>query len=551
VTPPALADLVARATAAGVLPASASPPDPDEGDEGDEGRPWPVVLLTALGAWLAAVPLLVFVSMLLGPLFELGAGPYLAGALGIGLAWWLWRRAGHSPFVEQLAVPLLLAGLGSLGAGVFRDLPLRWGAAVLAAVVLLLAVALQRNWLRLLLGAAAAVLAALALGTGGGFGGGAAASRMSAVEPWLAWLLTLAIGVGAIAWGDRAAPARLRPALLEPVACGWLLAAIAGHAWLAGMTFLVAGSLGGPGGAHAAAAAETHGLASLVMRSTSALLAVAAALWLARSWPVLRTAPYAVVALTIAALAAFMTTLGAVCLALAACLVSHRWRRAAAAALAAAWIVGAFYYALSWPLATKAAVLAAAGLVLAGVAWALARSGAGQAPGTAPPARARGAHTWLLPIALLGVLATSGLAIWQKERLIAEGRPAFVELAPVDPRSLMQGDFMRLAYAMPAPVQAALERTETTARPRVAAQRDARDVLRVTRLLAPGEAPGAGEEAIELSPKDGRWVIVTDAWFFREGEAARWEQARYGEFRLLPDGRALLVGLRGAGLQPL
>jgi uncharacterized membrane-anchored protein len=91
----------------------------------------------------------------------------------------------------------------------------------------------------------------------------------------------------------------------------------------------------------------------------------------------------------------------------------------------------------------------------------------------------------------------------------------------------------------------------TTARPRVAALGDARGVLRITRLLAAGEAAAAGEVVIELSPKDGRWVIVTDAWFFREGEAQRWEAARFGEFRLLPDGRALLVGLRGAELQPL
>jgi uncharacterized membrane-anchored protein len=46
-------------------------------------------------------------------------------------------------------------------------------------------------------------------------------------------------------------------------------------------------------------------------------------------------------------------------------------------------------------------------------------------------------------------------------------------------------------------------------------------------------------------------VLVTDAWFFAEGEAERWQAARYGEFRVDDSGRALLVGLRGAALQPL
>ena len=44
---------------------------------------------------------------------------------------------------------------------------------------------------------------------------------------------------------------------------------------------------------------------------------------------------------------------------------------------------------------------------------------------------------------------------------------------------------------------------------------------------------------------------MTDAWHFPEGEAQRWNLARYGEFRIDKTGRALLVGLRGAHLEPL
>ena len=35
------------------------------------------------------------------------------------------------------------------------------------------------------------------------------------------------------------------------------------------------------------------------------------------------------------------------------------------------------------------------------------------------------------------------------ERYIADGQPVFVELAPVDPRSLMQGDYMQLNFRLP------------------------------------------------------------------------------------------------------
>ena len=54
-----------------------------------------------------------------------------------------------------------------------------------------------------------------------------------------------------------------------------------------------------------------------------------------------------------------------------------------------------------------------------------------------------------------------------------------------------------------------------------------------------------------MTPKGGRWTLVTDAWFFREGDGERWQKARYGEFRVAPDGRALLVGMADAELKPI
>jgi len=89
-----------------------------------------------------------------------------------------------------------------------------------------------------------------------------------------------------------------------------------------------------------------------------------------------------------------------------------------------------------------------------------------------------------------------------------------------------------------------------TPRPQVLARRDARGVVALRRA-EPGAALQPGDLRIELTPKRGTWVLVTDAWFFAEGDAARWAQARYGEFRVDDEGRALLVGLRDAALKPL
>jgi uncharacterized membrane-anchored protein len=93
-------------------------------------------------------------------------------------------------------------------------------------------------------------------------------------------------------------------------------------------------------------------------------------------------------------------------------------------------------------------------------------------------------------------------------------------------------------------------KTQGGQRPRVVATRDARGVATLRRLHD-GTPPGPGELLIELTPKSGRWILVTDAWFFEEGEAERWAKAKYGEFRVREDGQALLVGLRDAGLKAL
>src|SRR3954462_6952037 len=101
--------------ARGWLPADAALPSL-------ESRPWPVVLLTALGAWLAAIPLFAFFGLLLGSFVMEHGGTYVAGVLLLAGAVVV-LRAQVPIFFEQLAVPALLAGGALLAYGLFRDLP--------------------------------------------------------------------------------------------------------------------------------------------------------------------------------------------------------------------------------------------------------------------------------------------------------------------------------------------------------------------------------------------------------------------------------------------
>ena len=541
---------IQAAIAAGVLPADAHRPEQDN-------RPWPLVLLTALGAWLAAMPLLIVVGLLVGDAALRGVGTYAIGAMVLAGAVAMLRLRTLPLFVEQLAVPMLMVGGSLLGYALFRDMADRIAAVASAAMVAAVVWAVPKPWLRVFLGAGAAGLVGLAV----------APIHLNIFSQsewpsvWLALHVLVAIALAG-AWMQRTlfnagAEARFAAAW-ESLSVGWLLVTLAGLAFWAGRAFLVGSSLGGGGEIASELARELDPKQAPAMESIQTLglasvaLALAGAAWLAYCWPRMRNTWCASVVLVLVVLAAFMPSLGAVLLVMAYCVTAGRWRVASAAGVAATWIIGAFYYQLSWMLADKALLLAGAGAVLAGLAWWAARStqafSAGQVGDTG--ASVFGKSQAGLAIAALLVLLVANGAIWQKEDLIAHGQPLFVPLAPVDPRSLMQGDYMALRFALPNDVFPADIELTAGQRPHVVAKRDARGVA-VALRPDPGTLLANDELRIELAPKNGRWVLVTDAWFFKEGEASRWAQARYGEFRVGADGRALLVGLRGVDLAAL
>lgn len=519
-------------------------------------RPWPVVLLTALGAWLAAVPLLIAVGMLLGDTLTHGAGAYVVGTLVLIAAVIVLRAKDLPLFVEQLAIPALLVGGGTLAMGVMSDFDQMGGSLLLLGLVVALAAAIPQAWLRVLLGALAAGLLGVALVPDADWSYGMV-RMLWVVHGLLAvWVLTFYVPL------HRAA----LKTLIAPMSTGWLLASVAALAWMSGTSFLVAGAVGA--NELGSLVSEVNGqIARNVFGDglqllSAALVLIAAALG-GRVWPTLRTFLALAVAALLAALAWFMPTLGATLLALMVVALAYRWRMAAACALAATWTLGAFYYQLQWPLTDKAVLMAAAGGVLAALVWVphmrTARNANASAtpPGGVPtlPKVPRKAPLWaILGGALLTLLVANG-AIWQKEHLIAYGTKVFLPLAPVDPRSLLQGDYMRLNFAAVNDNNLPLLADLRGKRPLMVVKLDERGVASVVRPLTTSDKAGtalaADDLLIELTPKGGRWVVVTDAWFFKEGDAALWQNAKFGEFRVLPDGRALLVGMADANLKAI
>jgi uncharacterized membrane-anchored protein len=146
---------------------------------------------------------------------------------------------------------------------------------------------------------------------------------------------------------------------------------------------------------------------------------------------------------------------------------------------------------------------------------------------------------------LVLVLGGANYTVWDHERTLAQGQAMYLALAPVDPRSLMQGDFMALNFALGARLP-----PDAPQHGRMVVKLDERRVAEYVRLHA-GEALAPGEALLEYRLRNNRTRIVTDAWFFEEGRGDRFAGARFGELRVRADGQALLVGMADAALAPM
>lgn len=550
--------LMQRAIDQGLLPPDAQWPR-------DESRPWPVLLLTALGAWLAVLPLLGAVAVAFGSsLLKQGPALYVFGLCLLAASVFILRRRGLPLFVEQLCLPAMVLGLCCLGWALFRDNPVFAASLCMCAISLLLAWLTPLHWLRTLLGLMFGVfltVAAMAWPNG---------DKAFWDLVWLerfrwTWWLYAHIGLAVLLLVLHLLPRLPGPrtgSLLTSLADGWCVQLLLTLVLLSGATFMLGGMVPGGGmGGELVGVNAVSGVYAKLQIVVSVLCAAGAAVVLGRCWPALRRMPVLGlgVALLLAVLCGFVPTLGAVCLCTAALAVTRRWLLAALGCAAALWIVGSFYYQLTWPLADKALLLVAIGAALGALTWLASRGAASRADAaTAAPVMPITGTWWkskqLAGIALTGAatLLVANAAIFEKENTIRNGQPVFVQLAPVDPRSLMQGDYMQLNFALPDRLRWGDREDGDPARPTVLVRPNPGVPSAYTlHVPAAGEPREQGDLEVPLSAKNGGWVFVTDAWFFKEGDAERFAKARYGEFRILPNGSALLVGMADEQLRPI
>lgn len=191
-----------------------------------------------------------------------------------------------------------------------------------------------------------------------------------------------------------------------------------------------------------------------------------------------------------------------------------------------------------------------------------------------------------------------GLSVYRMETVLAEGKTILLALAPVDPRAPLMGDYMALRYVVNNDIRKALAQRAAQSAAQKAAQmgagkgaseagasgnapsggsvdgsassptasansRNTHDesrnaegfaVLRITNDPVPHAASfvrlddGSPLQADEflLAYKLRGYEVLTaaPAFYFQEGTAQQYSGAKFGVFKLAPDGKTLLVGLR-------
>ena len=207
------------------------------------------------------------------------------------------------------------------------------------------------------------------------------------------------------------------------------------------------------------------------------------------------------------------------------------------------------YYQLDLSLLVKGGLLVVSGLLFLAVRLVMLRAPAAEGSLGSPRPRI------LCAVGVVVALGYTGSQVVGHERVLVQGQTVYLRLAPVDPRSLVQGDFMRLDYEVSRDLTRELRKDRRIdeavgAEGTAVLSLDDRGIGTLARL-DDGSSLGVGEHRLGFETRS-RWVrLATHAYLFQEGHASVYEDAVFGEFAVMPSGRAVLVALTDGDLDRL
>lgn len=131
-------------------------------------------------------------------------------------------------------------------------------------------------------------------------------------------------------------------------------------------------------------------------------------------------------------------------------------------------------------------------------------------------------------------------SVYKQEGIKKSDSKLILELAPVDPRSLLQGDYMVLRYEIVDSLYTwELEEEIYFSKGFVLLEKDEKGVSRFAGVSEDWEK-GSIEFRRDM---DGKYSIGADSYFFEEGTGKLYQNARYAEFYLYDEGKIRIKGL--------
>ncbi|MBE7410671.1 MAG: GDYXXLXY domain-containing protein [Leptospiraceae bacterium] len=135
--------------------------------------------------------------------------------------------------------------------------------------------------------------------------------------------------------------------------------------------------------------------------------------------------------------------------------------------------------------------------------------------------------------------AIANFFIFQKEKILKEGDTVILALAPLDPRSLIQGDYLEIRYA----IFSQFKSKNGFSDGYIFVKKDDRGIFQFSKITDLNGRAEAAEIKIRFRERSYSVRIGAESYLFQEGEAQKYEKAKYGMLKISGEGEAMLIAL--------
>ena len=149
-------------------------------------------------------------------------------------------------------------------------------------------------------------------------------------------------------------------------------------------------------------------------------------------------------------------------------------------------------------------------------------------------------------ISVFCILIFFNYSIYRYEKIIQTGETVYLKIKPTDPRSILQGDYMKLRYEITDGIS--LETQEKKGS--IVIKTDSTGIAVFVRLYK-GEALGKNEKLIPFRKVFSSITLKPDSFMFQEGHARFYNSAEYAIFKFIDASEFVLVGLANKNLHPI